>query len=52
MSQLALPLKLDDHAVFESFYPSGNEALLGALDDLQKGRPRTRLLFVGCERYG
>ena len=37
MSQLALPLKLDDHAVFESFYPTGNEALLGALDDLRQG---------------
>ena len=31
MSQLALPLSLADHAVFESFMPAGNEALLAAL---------------------
>ena len=31
MSQLALPLKLQDHAVFESFWPAGNEALVAFL---------------------
>ncbi|MDE0754076.1 MAG: DnaA regulatory inactivator Hda [Woeseiaceae bacterium] len=34
MSQLALPLKLQDHAVFESFLPTGNEALIAFLQDL------------------
>ena len=33
MSQLALPLQLDDHAVFESFLASGNEALVALLQD-------------------
>lgn len=33
MSQLALPLKLQDHAVFESFLPTGNEALVAFLRD-------------------
>ena len=33
MSQLALPLKLQDHAVFESFLPAGNEALVAFLTD-------------------
>ena len=31
MSQLALPLKLQDHAVFESFLPAGNETLVAFL---------------------
>lgn len=31
MSQLALPLQLDDHAVFESFLACGNEALVALL---------------------
>lgn len=31
MSQLALPLQLDDHAVFESFLATGNEALVALL---------------------
>jgi DnaA family protein len=31
LSQLALPLKLQDHAVFESFWPAGNEALVAFL---------------------
>lgn len=34
MSQLALPLQLQDHAVFESFWPAGNEALLAYLTEL------------------
>ena len=34
MSQLALPLQLQDHAVFESFLPSGNEPLLAYLRGL------------------
>lgn len=34
MTQLALPLKLDDHAVFETFYDDGNEAPVAALREL------------------
>ena len=34
MSQLALPLKLQDHAVFESFWPAGNDALVSFLNAL------------------
>ncbi len=34
MSQLALPLKLQDHAVFESFWPAGNEPLVAFLGEL------------------
>lgn len=65
MSQLALPLKLQDHAVFETFWAAGNEALLAYLDDLCR-RPRgpgcwiwgnvstgkSHLLQAVCERTG
>ncbi len=34
MSQLALPLKLQDHAVFESFWSAGNDTLLSFLAGL------------------
>jgi DnaA family protein len=34
LSQLALPLQLQDHAVFESFWPAGNDALLAYLSEL------------------
>lgn len=34
MSQLALPLKLQDHAVFASFWAAGNDALVAYLRDL------------------
>ena len=34
LSQLALPLKLQDHAVFESFWPAGNDALVSYLNEL------------------
>lgn len=34
MSQLALPLQLQDHAVFESFWPAGNDALVTYLTEL------------------
>ncbi len=33
MSQLALPLRLADHAIFGSFLSSGNEALVATLVD-------------------
>lgn len=63
MSQLALPLRLQDHAVFESFLPSGNESLLAYLDTLAaapdgpgcwiwgaRATGKTHLLQALCER--
>lgn len=38
MSQLALPLQLDDHAVFASFLPTGNEALVATLEEISGNR--------------
>ena len=65
MSQLALPLKLQDHAVFDSFLPSGNEALVAFLIDLAQSANgpggwiwgahstgKTHLLQAVCERAG
>jgi DnaA family protein len=65
LSQLALPLKLQDHAVFESFLPAGNEALVAFLKDAVEtdggpggwiwGAPstgKTHLLQAVCERAG
>ncbi len=37
MSQLALPLQLADHAVFESFLDSGNETLVATLKGIAAG---------------
>lgn len=34
MNQLALPLTLADHAVFESFHPAGNEPAVAYLEDM------------------
>ena len=65
MSQLALPLKLQDHAVFESFWPAGNDALVSFLKELVAtgngpgcwvwGGPatgKTHLLQAVCEQPG
>lgn len=65
MSQLALPLRLDDHAVFASFLPTGNETLVGLLADIATdhsgngcwiwGAPsvgKTHLLQAVCECSG
>ena len=65
MSQLALPLRLEDHAVFASFWPAGNESLVAFLVDLAAtgrgpgcwlwGRAATgksHLLQALCERLG
>ena len=65
MSQLALPLKLQDHAVFESFLPAGNEALVAYLQDTvataktaggwirgAQATGKTHLLQAVCERAG
>ena len=64
MGQLALPLRLADHAVFASFFTSGNETLVAALIDVAEGRGagswvwgrptsgKTHLLQAVCERAG
>ena len=64
MSQLALPLRLADHAVFESFLPGANEALVAALTDVAERRGdgcwlwggaasgKTHLLQAVCARAG
>lgn len=46
MSQLALPLRLADHAVFESFLRTGNEALVSVLEQLADGEGQ------GCWLWG
>ncbi len=65
MSQLALPLQLQDHAVFESFWPAGNDTLVAYLTELcGKGASpgcwiwgaaatgKTHLLQAVCDRSG
>ena len=64
MSQLALPLRLADHAVFETFLGTGNEAVVDYLRSLPAaaagqgawvwGAPATgksHLLQAACERF-
>ena len=65
MNQLVLPLRLADHAVFESYFAPGNEALVATLADLAAGRNghgcwlcgapatgKTHLLQAVCDRAG
>ncbi|MDJ0758085.1 MAG: DnaA regulatory inactivator Hda [Woeseiaceae bacterium] len=65
MSQLALPIRLSDHAVFENFYPAGNEQLVNYLESMASGDShggcwvagisatgKTHLLQATCERAG
>ena len=65
MSQLVLPLRLADHAVFESFLDDGNETLVATLSGIAEGRSgqgcwlwgpmatgRTHLLQAVCDRAG
>ena len=64
MSQLALPLRLADHAVFGSFLSAGNESLVATLIDLADGgnqgcwlwgakaAGKTHLLQAVCDRAG
>ena len=65
MSQLALPLRLADHAVFGSFLDTGNEPLVATLRDLADGGAgqgcwiwggpatgKTHLLQAACDRAG
>ncbi|MGI9221162.1 MAG: DnaA regulatory inactivator Hda [Woeseiaceae bacterium] len=47
MSQLALPLRLADHAVFDSFLATGNETLVAMLQELAVGGEGT-----GCYLWG
>lgn len=65
MNQLALPLTLDDHAVFESYLASGNEDLVAYLESLAADGPgpgcwlwgaratgKSHLLQALAERFG
>ena len=65
MNQLVLPIRLADHAVFESFLAAGNDALVATLSALADrdsdhgcwlwGAPatgKTHLLQAVCERAG
>ncbi len=65
MSQLALPLQLADHAVFESFHAHGNETLVATLRSLSSGDAgegcwlfgtratgKTHLLQAVCDQVG
>ncbi len=65
MSQLALPLQLQDHAVFESFWPAGNDSLVAYLTELCSGgndrgcwiwgaaaTGKTHLVQAVCDRSG
>ncbi len=65
MTQLALPLQLADHAVFASYFPGGNEALVATLVELAGGGAgqgcwlwgaaatgKTHLLQAVCEAAG
>lgn len=65
MSQLALPLQLADHAVFDSFWPAGNENVVAFLKRLSAGGEgpgcwlfgpaasgKTHLLQATCEPLG
>lgn len=65
MTQMALPLRLADHAVFASYYAAGNETLVAMLADLAGGGDaqgcwiwgapatgKTHLLQAACEMAG
>jgi len=65
VSQLALPLRLADHAVFGSFLDTGNETLVATLKELADGAGgqgcwiwggaatgKTHLLQAACDRAG
>lgn len=65
MSQLALPLRLADHAIFDTFLDAGNEALVDYLRSLTSAAPgqgawvwgapatgKSHLLQAACERFG
>lgn len=51
MSQLALPLSLQDRGVFESFWPGANKALLAFLENLSDAAPQVGAQ-AGCWLWG
>ena len=64
MSQLALPLRLDDHAIFDTFLAAGNEPVVDYLRSLTSAAPgqgawvwgapatgKSHLLQATCERF-
>jgi DnaA family protein len=65
LSQLALPLRLADHAIFDTFLAAGNEPLVDYLQSLESAAPgqgawiwgaaatgKSHLLQATCERFG
>lgn len=52
MGQLALPLQLLDHAVFESFFACGNEALLATLSTIAAGEDSHGIWIWGAAASG
>ena len=65
MTQMALPLRLADHAVFDSYLSTGNETLVAMLADLASGTNaqgcwiwgapatgKTHLLQAACDKAG
>ncbi len=65
MNQLVLPLRLADHAVFDSFHAAGNEVLVATLAEAAAGQGghgcwlwgasstgKTHLLQATCDRAG
>lgn len=65
MTQMALPLRLADHAVFDSYLSAGNETLVATLHDLAGGAStlgcwiwgapatgKTHLLQAACDKAG
>jgi len=51
LSQLALPLSLQDRGVFESFWPADNEALVAYLTNLADAAPQA-VASAGCWLWG
>ncbi len=49
---MALPLQLQDHAVFESFWPATNQAVVACLKDLADGKRDTGCWIWGKEATG
>jgi len=52
MSQLVLPLRLADHAVFASFLALGNESLVASLTAIAEGRDAHGCWFWGAPATG
>lgn len=65
MSQLALPLRLADYAIFDTFFAAGNEPVVDYLRSLTSAAPgegawiwgapatgKSHLLQATCERFG